>query len=326
MLIDTTAQLPEPLSQLLFNMAKLGVSDMHLEAQDQQYLVRERLLGQLHLREAVSKATGEQWVAALKNAAGADVTQRRMAQDGRFKLAHNELALDCRFNALPTLWGEKVVLRLFNQQHQALPLSQLGLLPEQLLQAAAALKANQGLILVTGPTGSGKTRTLYAMLEHINQPNINISTVEDPIEIPLNGINQTAVRDNGLMRFADCLRALLRQDPDVLMVGEIRDAETAQMTVQAAQTGHLVLATLHASNAMAALIRLQQLGVSHAQIAASLSLLINQRLVTIGKQRTGVFDLNLVDEQAQQVLLSSPHSPDYWQRTAKLLKPVYISP
>jgi len=323
-LIDTNAQLPMHLSQLLVEMAGHGVSDMHLEAQEQQYLVRERLLGKLKLRETVSKHTGDQWVAALKNAAGADVTQRRVAQDGRFNVVHNELIIDCRFSVLPTLWGEKVVLRIFNQLQQALPLSQLGLLPEQYVQVTNTLKASQGLVLVTGPTGSGKTRTLYAMLEHINQPTINISTVEDPIEIPLTGINQTAVRDNGLMRFADCLRALLRQDPDVIMVGEIRDAETAQITVQAAQTGHLVLATLHASNAMAALIRLQQLGVSHAQIAAALSLLINQRLVTIGKHRAGVFDLNLVDEQAQQILLSSPNSPDYWQRTAKLLQPVYI--
>ncbi|MCO4321478.1 GspE/PulE family protein [Aliidiomarina quisquiliarum] len=326
MLHNASAQLPIHLAQLLFEMANTGVSDMHLEAQDQHYLVRERLLGKLQQREVIAKHVGEQWVAALKNAAGADVTQRRVAQDGRFKLLHGQLVLDCRFNVLPTLWGEKIVLRLFNQQDQALPLSQLGLLPNQYQQVSQALAASQGLVLVTGPTGSGKTRSLYAMLEHINHPSINISTVEDPIEIPLLGINQTAVRDNGLMRFADCLRALLRQDPDVIMVGEIRDAETAQMTVQAAQTGHLVLATLHASNAMAALIRLQQLGVTHAQVAGALSLLINQRLVTIGQKRAGVFDVNLVDEQAQHVLLSSPTSPDYWQRTAELLKPVYIAP
>lgn len=323
---QANAQLPFQLAQLLIALGNQGVSDIHLEAQEKQYVVRERLLGSLRQHDIIPRHIGEQWVAALKNAAGADVTQRRTAQDGRFNITYNQLALDCRFSVLPTLWGEKVVLRLFNQHSQALPLSELGLLPEQYQQAVQALQARHGLILVTGPTGSGKTRTLYAMLEHINHATINISTVEDPIEIPLTGINQTAVRQNGLMRFADCLRALLRQDPDVIMVGEIRDAETAQMTVQAAQTGHLVLATLHASHAMAALVRLQQLGVSHAQIAGALTLLVNQRLIVLGNKRTGVFDFNVVDAQAQQVLLSSPHNSDYWQRTAELLKPVHIDP
>ncbi len=321
----SNAQLPIQLTELLAELAGQGCSDLHLEAQDTQYIVRVRQLGTLQIRQILSKHVGEQWVAALKNAAGTDVTQRRIAQDGRFNLVHNRTYLDCRFSVLPTLWGEKIVLRLFSQHSQALPLSALGLLPEQYQQIVHALQASHGLIVVTGPTGSGKTRTLYAMLEYINDPSINISTVEDPVEIPLPGINQTAVQHNGLLRFADCLRALLRQDPDVIMVGEIRDAETAQMTVQAAQTGHLVLATLHASHAMAALIRLQQLGVSHAQLAGSLALIINQRLVVMGDQRTGVFDLNVVDTQAQHVLLGSPTSPDYWQRTAELLKPVHIS-
>ncbi|RUO42901.1 hypothetical protein CWE15_05735 [Aliidiomarina taiwanensis] len=321
-----SAKLPDELQTLLYSFAHQQVSDVHFEAQPTQYLVRARRLGWLREHQSLASHRAEQWIAALKNAAGVDITQRRIAQDGRFHLQVQETSIDCRLSVLPTLWGEKVVLRLFNQQSQALKLNQLGFLPEQQQQVTHALQEKHGLILVTGPTGSGKTHTLYAMLTHLNQPDINISTVEDPIEIPLPGINQTAVGQSGGMRFADCLRALLRQDPDVIMVGEIRDAETAQMTVQAAQTGHLVLATLHASHAMAALIRLQQLNISHAQIAGSLSLLINQRLVLVGEQRRGVFDLNQVDEAAQQVLLGSPHQADYWQRTAQLLKPKHITP
>lgn len=323
--MTNSAKLPQALQELLVGCAQRHVSDIHIEAQQTCYLVRERYLGRLQTQQQVPTHTAEQWVAALKNAAGVDITQRRMPQDGRFHLHFQHLNLDCRLSVLPTLWGEKVVLRLFNQQADALKLDQLGLLPEQYQQAEHALETKHGLILVTGPTGSGKTHTLYAMLAHLNKPEINISTVEDPVEIPLPGINQTAVGQQGGMRFADCLRALLRQDPDVIMVGEVRDAETAQMTVQAAQTGHLVLATLHASHAMAALIRLQQLGISHAQIAGSLSLLINQRLVLVGEQRRGVFDLNRMDDAAQHILLGSPQQADYWQRTAQLLKPKHIN-
>lgn len=322
---ERTSQLPSQLNQLLFECAQQSMSDVHFEAQENSYVIRARVLGQLQQLTQVAKHTGEQWVAALKNAATADVTQRRKAQDGRFQFRQQHINTDCRFSVLPTLWGEKVVLRLFHQGQRNLPLTDLGLLPEQYQQACNALQAPHGLILVTGPTGSGKTRTLYAMLEHINNPKLNISTVEDPVEIPLTGINQTAVRQEGPLQFADCLRALLRQDPDIIMVGEIRDSETAQITLQAAQTGHLVLATLHASHALAALVRLQQLGVSHAQIAGALSLLINQRLITLGQKRTGLFDLHVIDQATQHLLLSSPHAADYWQRAAEQLKPQYIA-
>ena len=214
-----SAKLPHPLQALLGQCAHRQVSDVHLEAQQGHYLVRVRHLGRLQALQQVEQHLAEQWIAALKNAAAVDITQRRIAQDGRFHLYMPQATLDCRLSVLPTLWGEKVVLRLFNQQAHSLKLEQLGLLPEQYQQAVQALQARHGLILVTGPTGSGKTHTLYAMLAYLNQPDINISTVEDPIEIPLKGINQTAVGQQGGMRFADCLRALLRQDPDVIMVG-----------------------------------------------------------------------------------------------------------
>lgn len=315
------AQLPEPLTQLLVSSVAKGASDLHFEAQQEHYHVRQRFLGELVTLRTLTKMQGEQWLAALKNAAGTDVTQRRMAQDGRFFLTHQQLQVDCRLNVLPTLWGEKVVLRLFNQSSTGLALHQLGLLPNQLQHVEQCLQLRQGLILVTGPTGSGKTRSLYAMIETLKHEAINISTVEDPIEIPIKGVNQTAVRQQGKLTFAAALRALLRQDPDVIMVGEIRDQETAEMTLQAAQTGHLVLATLHASHAIAAIIRLQQLCISHAQLAASLSLLINQRLVTVGGKRTGVFDVLRVTQKEQQALLASPHQSDYWQQIHRLFAP-----
>ncbi|WP_113907094.1 GspE/PulE family protein [Aliidiomarina celeris] len=312
--MSSAAQLPPPLTKLLADSVLRGVSDLHFEAMQDEYRVRQRYLGHVQPLLGVSKLQGEQWLAALKNAAGTDVTQRRKAQDGRFLIHYQQLRIDCRLNVLPTLWGEKIVLRLFNQTGAALTLAELGLLPEQLQLMQQSLQDQQGLILVTGPTGSGKTRTLYAMIEALKTRHINISTVEDPVEIPIQGVNQTAVNQHSKLTFAATLRALLRQDPDVIMVGEIRDPETAEMTLQAAQTGHLVLATLHASHAIAAIIRLQQLGVSHAQLAAALNLLINQRLINLGHKRTGVFELLHVGERERTIMLASPNSNNYWQQ------------
>lgn len=309
--------------------AYAGVSDLHLEAEPNAYRWRGRRLGLLEPIASISTAEGVRIIAALKTAAGLDTTERRLPQDGRLQLAASEGApagtntpssgVDCRINTLNTLHGEKMVLRLQLSEQEALPLHALGLLPKQLEIIKEVLKIPEGLILVTGPTGSGKTRTLYAMLQILAAEAKNIATVEDPVEVTLAGVNQVPIRPSVGLTFATALRAMLRQDPDVLMVGEIRDAETAQIAVQAAQTGHLVLATLHASQPLSAIIRLQQLGIDNYQLAACWQLLVNQRLLTIGQKRQGVFTLQPMHEGLRAALLTGPKHENYWHNLQQCL-------
>lgn len=313
------AQLPFDLMQSLTQAAQLTASDFHLEATQAGYQVRVRKMGQLRSLTRLPTQVGIQWVAALKNAAGVDVTQKRKAQDGRFHITQKQLNLDCRFSSIPTFWGEKVVLRLFNRQEKIRQLDSLGLSEAQNALIKSTLLEKEGFIVATGPTGSGKTRTLYAMLDFLNQPTLNISTVEDPIEIPFEGMNQTAVEPQINWRFADCLRALLRQDPDILMVGEIRDAETAQIAMQAAQTGHLVLATLHANHPLGAFVRLKQLGIDRVQLASTIKLIINQRLVQTQTKCVGYFEVCHLNEARQQKLLGAAQESEFWQLAAALL-------
>ncbi|RTE86306.1 MULTISPECIES: GspE/PulE family protein [Gammaproteobacteria] len=314
-----TANLPKALHELIVNACQTQASDVHFEPSKEHLIVRSRILGRLSIVEKLPKSQGIQCIAALKNAANMDVTQRQTPQDGRFQLAVEHQNIDCRLNVMPTIWGEKAVVRLLNTQGTLISLDHLGMLPEQLKIVQQQLVHSHGLILTTGPTGSGKTATLYAMLESLNNASLNISSVEDPVEVPIDGVNQTEVNSSFHRSFAQCLRALLRQDPDILMVGEIRDAETAEVTLQAAQTGHLVLATLHASNGLAAIVRLLQLQCSAVQIASSLRLLMNQRLVTIGKQRKGVFDINPMTEQLSHALLAHSNSSNCWNQIKNAL-------
>lgn len=300
----TTAQLDRELSEFIVGCAQGGDSDLHLEPLPDGAQWRGRYLGTLAQRRYLTSAQAIRTVAAIKTAAGMDTTERRLPQDGRLTICADHVQVDCRVNTLATLHGEKIVIRLQLLGEQALPLHQLGLLPAQYHTITQELNKQEGLILVTGPTGSGKTRTLYAMLQHLNANKTNICSVEDPVEIALPGINQVPIRPQVGMTFATALRAMLRQDPDVLMIGEIRDQETAQIACQAAQTGHLVLATLHASHALSAIIRLQQLSVEPRQLAACLNLLMNQRLCVVGQKRRGLFDLRLGNGPLQQALLS----------------------
>jgi type IV pilus assembly protein PilB len=209
-----------------------------------------------------------------------DIAEKRLPQDGRMKL---QLAqgreLDLRVSTLPTLFGEKLVIRVLDSAQAQLDLGRLGYEPADLERLLAAIRAPHGLVLVTGPTGSGKTQSLYACLNLLNTPEVNIATVEDPCEIQLAGINQVNVQDKPGLNFAVALRAFLRQDPDILMVGEVRDLETANIAIQAAQTGHLVLSTLHTNDAPATLVRLRNMGTAPYNIAASVSLITAQRLV-----------------------------------------------
>jgi type IV pilus assembly protein PilB len=209
-----------------------------------------------------------------------DIAEKRLPQDGRMKLQLAEgRELDLRVSTLPTLFGEKLVIRVLDTKQAQLDLTRLGYEPEDLARLIAAIRAPHGMVLVTGPTGSGKTQSLYACLNLLNTPEVNIATVEDPCEIQLQGINQVNVQDKPGLNFAVALRAFLRQDPDILMVGEVRDLETANIAIQAAQTGHLVLSTLHTNDAPATLVRLRNMGTAPYNIAASVSLITAQRLV-----------------------------------------------
>jgi type IV pilus assembly protein PilB len=209
-----------------------------------------------------------------------DIAEKRLPQDGRMKLQLAEgRELDLRVSTLPTLFGEKLVIRVLDTTQAQLDLTRLGYEPKDLARLIAAIRAPHGMVLVTGPTGSGKTQSLYACLNLLNTPEVNIATVEDPCEIQLQGINQVNVQDKPGLNFAVALRAFLRQDPDILMVGEVRDLETANIAIQAAQTGHLVLSTLHTNDAPATLVRLRNMGTAPYNIAASVSLITAQRLV-----------------------------------------------
>lgn len=254
-------------------------SDIHFEPYETLYRVRFRIDGMLHEISSPPVTLGQRLASRLKVMAKLNIAERRLPQDGRIRIkADHAKSIDFRINTLPTLWGEKVVLRLLNSNADHIELNQLGCEKEQLQAYLEALTKPQGMILVTGPTGSGKTVTLYAGLKLLNQTEVNIATVEDPIEINMVGVNQVGVNSASGLSFSVALRAFLRQDPDVLMVGEIRDAETAEIAVKAAQTGHRVLSTLHTSRAVATLTRLANLGISQFNIADSVSLIIAQRL------------------------------------------------
>jgi type IV pilus assembly protein PilB len=266
--------------QLLEQAAALHASDLHFEPYEQHYRVRLRIDGQLREVSSAPLAFRERLAARIKVMARLDVAEKRLPQDGRMKLTLQDgRDLDLRVSTLPTLFGEKVVVRVLDARQAQLDLSSLGYEPEDLAQLKEAIRRPHGMVLVTGPTGSGKTQSLYACLSLLNTTDVNIATVEDPCEIQMPGINQVNVQEKPGLNFAVALRAFLRQDPDILMVGEIRDLETAQIAIQAAQTGHLVLSTLHTNDAPATLVRLRNMGVAPYNIAASVSLITAQRLV-----------------------------------------------
>ncbi|WP_131912504.1 GspE/PulE family protein [Celerinatantimonas diazotrophica] len=268
------------LSQLIYQASLSGISDLHFEPVPQGYRVRARIDGLLQYYYRFTSEQGPRVVSWLKMNANLDIAQKMHPQDGRLHLPQWQAhPLDIRVSTLPTIHGEKVVLRLLGSDQQHLSLSQLGMDEAQLTRVYYHLQQPSGLIIVTGPTGSGKTRTLYAALSHLNHPSVNIASVEDPVEIELAGINQVAVNPAAQLTFENVLRALLRQDPDILMLGEIRDQQTLEIAWHAAQTGHRVLSTLHTNSALKSIERLHQLGLSYHQISESLQLIIAQRLL-----------------------------------------------
>ena len=268
------------LQQLLEQAVSLRASDLHFEPYEHHYRVRMRIDGELRELAMPHMALKDRLASRIKVLSRLDIAEKRLPQDGRMKL---QLAvgreLDLRISTLPTLFGEKLVVRMLDSAQAQLDLTQLGYEPEDLNRLIEAIRAPHGMVLVTGPTGSGKTQSLYACLNLLNTPEVNIATVEDPCEIQLEGINQVNVQDKPGLSFAVALRAFLRQDPDILMVGEVRDLETANIAIQAAQTGHLVLSTLHTNDAPGTLVRLRNMGIAPYNIAASVTLITAQRLV-----------------------------------------------
>lgn len=265
--------------KMLLDAIKSGSSDLHFEPYEKIYRVRMRTDGML--REVARPPTqlANRIASRLKVMASLDISERRKPQDGRIKMRLSKSnSIDFRVNTLPTLWGEKVVIRILDPSSAQMGIDALGYEPDQKDLYMAALKQPQGMILVTGPTGSGKTVSLYTGLNILNTVDINISTAEDPVEINMEGINQVNVNPRQGLDFAQALRSFLRQDPDVIMVGEIRDLETAEIAIKAAQTGHMVLSTLHTNSAAQTLTRLHNMGIQGFNIATSVSLIIAQRL------------------------------------------------
>lgn len=266
-------------NKMLLDAIKKGSSDLHFEPYEKMYRVRFRTDGVLHEAARPPVQLVSRISARLKVMSNMDISERRKPQDGRVKLKVSKTkSIDFRVNTLPTLWGEKIVMRILDSSSAQMGIDALGYEDVQKELYLQALKQPQGMILVTGPTGSGKTVSLYTGLNILNTEDINISTAEDPVEINLEGINQVNVNPRQGLDFSQALRAFLRQDPDVIMVGEIRDLETAEIAIKAAQTGHMVMSTLHTNSAAETLTRLRNMGVPAFNLATSVNLIIAQRL------------------------------------------------
>ena len=264
---------------LLTEAADRNASDIHIEPQPQRLLVRFRKDGILHEAKSLSLKMASSIISRIKVIAGMDISERRRPQDGRIKHTVGSNSVDMRVNSIPLAYGEKLVIRLLKMNAGTSGIENLGLDPEDKKKLAKLIRSPHGIILVTGPTGSGKTSTLYASLRDINTPDRNISTIEDPIEYVLPGVNQMQVQPKAGLTFASCLRALLRQDPDILMVGEIRDSETLDAALNASLTGHLVFSTIHTNSTAKTISRLLEMGAPSDLVSTSVIGIIAQRLV-----------------------------------------------
>ena len=256
-----------------------GASDIHFESGKDIFRVRFRIDGLLHIVATPAVQLRDAIISRLKVLARMDIAEKRIPQDGRIQYAYKSEIIDLRVSSLPTVHGEKIVVRIMNFNRIRPDLQSLGYEANDQVKLREAIQRPHGLILMTGPTGSGKTSSLYSCLDLINRADINLATVEDPAEIQLAGANQVNINEKAGLTFASALRALLRQDPDVIMIGEIRDLETAEIAIQASQTGHLVLSTLHTNDAPSTLARLRHMGIPAFHVAASLTLVTAQRLI-----------------------------------------------
>ena len=305
-------------NKILVDAINKGASDIHFEPYEKRYRVRYRIDGILSEVASPPITIAAKLTARVKVMSRMDISEKRVPQDGRIKLKlSKKRAIDFRVNTCPTLFGEKVVLRILDPSSAQLGIDALGYEPEQKQLYMDALSNPYGMILVTGPTGSGKTVSLYTGLNILNVPETNISTAEDPAEINLEGINQVNVNDKVGLTFAEALKAFLRQDPDVIMVGEIRDLETASIAIKAAQTGHLVLSTLHTNDAPQTLTRLMNMGVPAFNIATSVNLIIAQRL---GRRLCS--HCKAVDDLPKDILLSEGFTEEDLAESPKIYKAV----
>lgn len=269
-------------NKIVIDAIEKGASDIHFERYENDYRIRYRLYGVLYPVATPPTKLANYLLARIKIMSNLDITEHRIPQDGRFKMTISRTkTIDFRVSVCPTLYGEKIVLRLLDPTQIFHNLDELGMEPFQKEEMITALGRTQGIILVTGPTGSGKSVTLYSALSYLNSTEDNIMTVEDPVEIPIRGINQVHVNPKVGLTFATALRSFLRQDPDIIMVGEIRDLETAEIAIKAAQTGHLVLSTLHTNSGPETVARLMSMGIEPYNLASSLILVIAQRLLRI---------------------------------------------
>ena len=305
-------------NKILLDAINKGASDIHFEPYEKRYRVRYRIDGILSEVASPPITIAAKLTARVKVMSRMDISERRVPQDGRIKLKlSKKRAIDFRVNTCPTLFGEKVVLRILDPSSAKLGIDALGYEPEQKELYMNALANPYGMILVTGPTGSGKTVSLYTGLNILNVPETNISTAEDPAEINLEGINQVNVNDKVGLTFAEALKAFLRQDPDIIMVGEIRDLETAGIAIKAAQTGHLVLSTLHTNDAPQTLTRLMNMGVPAFNIATSVTLIIAQRL---GRRLCS--NCKTLDDLPHEVLISEGFTEQDLAEDFKIYKAV----
>jgi type IV pilus assembly protein PilB len=265
-------------NKVLVDAIAKGASDIHWEPYEKVFRIRFRIDGVLHETLSPPKRLEPAMISRLKIMASLDIAERRVPQDGRIKLRYNTREIDFRVSILPTIFGEKAVLRILDKDALKLDLTALGFDPWSLEQFQTAIRQPYGMVLITGPTGSGKTTTLYSAIHTINSPDINIMTAEDPVEYNLRGVNQVQINEGVGRTFASALRAFLRQDPDVILVGETRDLETAQIAVRAALTGHLVFSTLHTNDCPSTVARLVDMGIPSFLVSSSLQLILAQRL------------------------------------------------
>ncbi len=293
------------LNKVLIDAVNMGASDIHFEPFEKFYRIRLRVDGVLREHAQPPVSIKEKLVSRIKVLSRLDISEKRIPQDGRMRLILSPTkTIDLRVSTLPTLFGEKTVMRILDPTQAQMGIDALGYEPDQKALLLAAIQRPYGMVLVTGPTGSGKTVSLYTCLNVINQPGINISTAEDPAEINLPGVNQVNVNEKAGLTFAAALKSFLRQDPDVIMVGEIRDLETADIAIKAAQTGHMVFSTLHTNDAPSTLTRLMNMGVAPFNIASSVIMITAQRLtrrLCTCKQPAVVLD---------QILLKAGYSPE----------------
>jgi type IV pilus assembly protein PilB len=294
---------------ILTDAVKRGASDIHIEPYEKEYRVRFRIDGMLQTIMNPPAKLKDAITSRIKIMAKLDISEKRLPQDGRIMLKMNvsgkKKQLDYRVSTLPTLWGEKIVLRLLDKENLRLDMTKLGFEQESLTKFERAILKPYGMVLVTGPTGSGKTNTLYSSIARLNQPDTNIMTAEDPVEFQIGGVNQVQMKESIGLNFAAALRAFLRQDPNIILVGEIRDFETAEIAIKAALTGHLVLSTLHTNGAPETISRLMNMGIEPFLVATSVHMIVAQRLVRrICKDCSEELDLPV------QALIEAGFAPD----------------